>query len=40
MLGLVLALIFALDNPLRAGVGVEPDAYDTALVELRLLGSD
>ena len=37
MLVLVLALIFALDDPLRPGVGVEPTDFDRASNELRTI---
>jgi hypothetical protein len=37
MLVLVLALIFALDDPLRPGVGVEPTDFERAANELRTI---
>ncbi|MBU3679901.1 MAG: DUF4239 domain-containing protein [Candidatus Kapabacteria bacterium] len=37
MLALVLALIFALDDPLRPGVGVEPSDFERASNELRAI---
>jgi hypothetical protein len=37
MVVLVLALIFALDDPLRPGVGIEPSDFEHASAELRII---
>ncbi|MBC8125300.1 MAG: DUF4239 domain-containing protein [Candidatus Kapabacteria bacterium] len=40
MLGLVLVLIFALDNPMQQGIGVSPEAYHQAAQTLKALSTN